>query len=222
MSAEGHEAPVCNTCHSAHGVAPTDQPWKAGVIEECGVCHERLYETYFDTYHGKVTRLGGEIAARCSDCHTPHLNLPATDPASTVHPSNRVETCAACHSAASAGFITYLPHADPRDRERFPLLYWTWLAMTSLLVGVFIFFGTHTVLWLIRTTADRIGGGAPTGHGSRAGGPAAVSSTTRATKAGPPTTAAERDDGSATGDGSPDDPDAGDATGGTDEPEPSR
>jgi hypothetical protein len=78
-----------------------------------------------------------------------------------VHPSNRVETCAACHSAASAGFITYLPHADPRDRERFPLLYWTWLAMTSLLVGVFVFFGAHTVLWLFRTTADRIGGGEP-------------------------------------------------------------
>lgn len=222
MSAEGHEAPVCNTCHSAHGVAPTDQPWKAGVIEECGVCHERLYETYFDTYHGKVTRLGGEIAARCSDCHTPHLNLPAADPASTVHPSNRVETCAACHSAASAGFITYLPHADPRDRERFPLLYWTWLAMTSLLVGVFVFFGAHTVLWLLRTTADRIGGGEPTGHGSRAGAPAVISSTSRARRAGPPTAAAEKDDGSATGDNSPDDPEAGDATGGNDEPEPTR
>jgi hypothetical protein len=158
---DGHEAPVCNTCHSAHGIAPPDQSWKAGVIEECGVCHERLYETYFETYHGKVTRLGGEIAARCSDCHTPHRNLAADDPASTVHATNRLETCAQCHGEATAGFISYLPHADHTDRERYPQLYWTWLAMTSLLVGVFVFFGAHTLLWLTRATLSRARGAGP-------------------------------------------------------------
>lgn len=155
----GHEAPVCNTCHSAHGVAPPDQTWKAGVIEECGICHERLYETYFDTYHGKVTRLGSGIAARCSDCHTAHLNLPADDPASTVNPVNRVETCSQCHEQASASFVAYIPHADDQDRERFPQLYWTWLAMTTLLAGVFVFFGVHTLLWLVRSSIDRVRGG---------------------------------------------------------------
>jgi hypothetical protein len=131
------------------------------VIEECGVCHERLYETYFETYHGKVTRLGGEIAARCSDCHTPHRNLVADDPASTVHATNRLETCAQCHGEATAGFISYLPHADHTDRERYPQLYWTWLAMTSLLVGVFVFFGAHTLLWLTRATLSRARGAGP-------------------------------------------------------------
>jgi nitrate/TMAO reductase-like tetraheme cytochrome c subunit len=182
----GHEAPVCNTCHSAHGVAPPDQTWKAGVIEECGVCHERLYETYFDTYHGKVTRLGSAIAARCSDCHTAHLNLPANDPASSVHPVNRVETCAQCHELASASFVGYYPHADDQDREQYPKLYWTWLAMTSLLAGVFVFFGAHTILWLVRSSIARVRGGsaalrppsgragsaAPTGLSGRAREPA--------------------------------------------------
>lgn len=161
----GHPAPVCNTCHSAHGVAPPDQTWKAGVIEECGECHERLYESYFDTYHGKVTRLGSALAARCSDCHTAHLNLPADDPASSVNPVNRVETCSACHGQATAGFISYLPHGDDKDRERYPQLYWTWLAMTTLLVSVFIFFGAHTLLWLTRSAIERARGG---GHGAAA------------------------------------------------------
>ncbi|HUF68001.1 MAG TPA: cytochrome c3 family protein [Longimicrobiales bacterium] len=167
---DGHEAPVCNTCHSAHGVAPPDEPWKAGVIEECGACHERVYETYFHTYHGKVTRLGSAIAARCSDCHTAHLNLPADDPSSSVNMVNRVETCAACHGEASANFVAYLPHGDHRDRERYPQLYWTWLAMTSLLVGVFLFFGAHTLLWLIRGTIEGVrGGGGGFAAGSKAG-----------------------------------------------------
>jgi hypothetical protein len=121
-------------------------------VEECGECHEHLYETYFDTYHGKVTRLGSALAAKCSDCHTPHANLPPDDSASSVHPVNRVETCAECHAEASARFVQYLPHGDHGDRERYPVLYWTWLLMTSLLIGVFTFFGIHTVLWLVRAS----------------------------------------------------------------------
>jgi len=168
--ANGHEGPVCNTCHSAHGVAPPDQSWKAGVVEECGVCHERLYETYFHTYHGKVTRLGSGLAARCSDCHTPHSNLPADDPQSTVNAANVVDTCRKCHEQANASFVQYLPHGDDADRERYPQLYWTWFLMTSLLAGVFLFFGVHTTLWLGRTMVDRARGTAPV-SGARAGEP---------------------------------------------------
>jgi hypothetical protein len=102
-----------------------------------------------------VTRLGGSLTAKCSDCHTPHGNLPADDPASSVHPSNLLETCARCHETASAGFVEYHAHGDHRDRENYPWLYWSWLLMTSLLVGVFIFFGMHSVLWLGRALTDR-------------------------------------------------------------------
>lgn len=146
-----HTAPVCNTCHSAHGVVPPDESWRTAVVDECGECHEALYETYFDTYHGKVTRLGSEITARCSDCHTPHDNLPPDDPASSVHPANLVETCGACHEESSARFVQYFAHGNHSNREAYPQMYWTWLLMTSLLVGVFAFFGLHTALWLYRS-----------------------------------------------------------------------
>jgi nitrate/TMAO reductase-like tetraheme cytochrome c subunit len=149
-----HEAPACNECHSAHGVAPTDEVWKSDVVEECGACHEHLYETYFDTYHGKVTRLGSSLAAKCSDCHTPHAMLPPDDSASSVHRVNLIETCGECHEEASPRFTMYHPHGDHSDRERFPEMYWPWLMMTSLLIGTFAFFGLHTFLWLIRSMIE--------------------------------------------------------------------
>lgn len=155
----GHEAPVCVDCHSAHGIVRADEPqWLLGAVEECGTCHEQLYSTYFETYHGKVTRLGFSLAAMCSDCHTAHNMRSASDPESTVFPANVVETCANCHARANANFARYQVHADPKDRRESGILFWTWLGMTSLLIGVMSFFGLHTGLWLLRLALDRARG----------------------------------------------------------------
>jgi hypothetical protein len=151
----GQGAPVCVDCHSSHEIVRADQPeWRLGVVEECGQCHERLLETYFETYHGKVSRLGF-LAAACSDCHTAHDMRSLTDPQSSVYPANLVVTCAGCHPAANANFVRYRPHGDPRDRAKYPVLFATWLFMTALLAGVFTFFGVHTTLWLTRLALDR-------------------------------------------------------------------
>lgn len=164
----GQQAPVCIECHGGHKIVSASDPdWFAGVVTECGSCHERLLETYFETYHGKATTLGSGIAAKCSDCHTPHAMRPAKDTLSSVHPANLVETCGACHTGASANFVMYKPHADPRDAERNPELHIVWLAMTTLLIGVFGFFGLHSVLWFFRLLAAR-------GEGHAGGGPHAA------------------------------------------------
>ncbi|OYV71653.1 MAG: hypothetical protein B7Z72_06455, partial [Gemmatimonadetes bacterium 21-71-4] len=150
-TATGHTAPVCIDCHPAHQlVSASDPVWFRGVVQECGGCHEEEYGTYFETYHGQVTELGFGLTAKCSDCHTAHAMLPATDPKSSVYPTNLVKTCARCHPRANANFVKYQPHGDPRNREKYPLLFWTWLFMTTLLVSVFVFFGIHTLLWLGR------------------------------------------------------------------------
>ena len=158
----GHHAPVCIDCHAGHRiVAANDSVWFRGVVSECGSCHERLYKTYFETYHGQVTELGFGLTAKCSDCHTAHAMLPPTDPRSSVNPANLVATCSRCHPGANARFVQYLPHGDPQDRARYPLLFWVWLFMTTLLVGVFSFFGLHTILWLLRLVLDRLRIGRP-------------------------------------------------------------
>lgn len=165
--AEGHPRPVCIDCHTAHAIVRADRPqWQLGVVQECGSCHERLYETYFETYHGKVTQLGFSLAAKCSDCHTPHNMRAASDPRSSVFPVNLVATCAQCHPDANQNFVRYYPHGDPKERTRFPRLYWPWLFMTTLLVGVMGFFGIHTGLWLVRSALEHRRGAGGTEHRS--------------------------------------------------------
>jgi nitrate/TMAO reductase-like tetraheme cytochrome c subunit len=152
----GQHAPVCLECHGGHKVVSASDPeWFSGVVTECGSCHERLLSTYFETYHGKATTLGSGIAAKCSDCHSAHAMRPPDDSLSSDHASKLVETCGACHAGANANFVMYRPHADVRDRARNPELNTVWVLMTSLLVGVFGFFGLHSVLWFLRLMAAR-------------------------------------------------------------------
>ena len=141
--------PHCNDCHSAHSVARTDLPqFRQVIVDQCGKCHVEITETYFDTYHGKATKLGNAIAARCHDCHGSHGILPRSDPASKLSKENIVSTCAQCHPGSHERFANYLTHATHTDKERYPELYWAYLAMTLLLVGTFGFFGLHLIAWL--------------------------------------------------------------------------
>ncbi|MBK8975339.1 MAG: hypothetical protein IPM29_05400 [Planctomycetes bacterium] len=152
----GPELPGCNDCHSSHSVVRTDLPdFKRSMIEQCGGCHEHIAETYFQTYHGKVSALGSEVAAKCADCHGSHGIRAPNDPLSSLNQSNIVDTCSKCHDGAHQSFTQFIAHATHDDPERYPALYWTFFAMTWLLVGVFGFFGMHVVAWLPRSVALR-------------------------------------------------------------------
>jgi cytochrome b subunit of formate dehydrogenase len=149
------QGPVCTDCHTAHGVeTPKNGHFKMMSDKRCGKCHEDRLTHYRDTYHGKAMALGkpnvaSEVAA-CYDCHGHHDVLPPSDPASRLSQANIVGTCQQCHPKANAGFANYKPHANPLDRKNYPALHWVFVFMTSLLVGVFAFFGLHTVAWLGR------------------------------------------------------------------------
>jgi len=149
-------APVCIDCHSAHEVIATETArWRLDVIKECGTCHESLIHSYRDTYHGQVTELGFTRVATCADCHSAHDIFGKADPRSTVAPARRLATCQKCHPGTSPNFAKYDPHADPRDKARNPLLFYTGKFMALLLVSVFGFFGLHTVLWIPRSFQAR-------------------------------------------------------------------
>lgn len=156
---EGKSGPVCITCHSSHEVRrPQSAGQRLKFPQNCGGCHEERYQTYRDSFHGQVTDLGFMTAAICSDCHTPHGNLAASDPRSTVNPKNLGATCGKCHSDVNAGFLTFDPHADPTDPQKNRAVYFIWLLMTILLVGVFGFFGLHDLLWLQRSAVALVRG----------------------------------------------------------------
>jgi hypothetical protein len=121
------------------------------VIGQCGGCHDNFITTYRQTFHGQVTELGYANVATCAACHGAHDVLPASNPASRVSAENRLSTCRNCHATANASFVQFDPHANRHDKVRSPLLYYAGLFMDVLLLGVFAFFGIHTVFWLVRS-----------------------------------------------------------------------
>lgn len=150
-------AAICTDCHTAHTITESDAPqWQLDVIEECGTCHEESFDTFRDTFHGQASDLGFTRAARCSDCHGSHDILQIEDPGSSVALDNRVEMCRQCHPDANRNFVGYLPHADHGDREDYPTLYYAARLMNGLIIGVFVFFGIHTLLWFSRSSLDQL------------------------------------------------------------------
>jgi len=150
-------APVCTDCHSAHEIQRHDSPkFQTAVIGQCGGCHADYLTTYRDTFHGQVTALGYSQVATCASCHGAHEILPASNPASTVSAENRVKTCQTCHANASAKFVSWDPHASREDKTRNPIYFYAAKFMEWLLIGVFAFFGLHTLFWFARLVIDKV------------------------------------------------------------------
>ncbi len=144
--------PTCEDCHFSHQIKEIQQDqFMAEVTHQCGSCHEDLSETYTETIHGKAYTLGYLKAARCSDCHGAHDVQKVDNPDSHVGFNRVVETCQRCHPDANRRFTGYLTHATHHDKQKYPVLYFTFWAMTALLIGVFAFFGLHTLLWMPRS-----------------------------------------------------------------------
>ena len=157
--AKASDGPVCSTCHEPHAIKrPDTAVVRDQVADRCGDCHVKVDKSFHDSFHGKASSLNNAMAAVCSDCHTPHRNLPASDPRSSVHPANLAKTCGACHQNVNASFLSFDPHANPTDPKRNLYVYLTWLGMTGLLLGVFGFFGLHDLLWLQRALVGKLRG----------------------------------------------------------------
>ena len=156
LRAGNPRAPVCSDCHTAHQISDVRLvAWKERTTATCGNCHKERLTTYLDTFHAQVSALGYIETAHCWDCHGEHDILPASDPKSPVATANLVVTCGKCHAGATKSFVRYQPHADPRNRQDFPAVYYTRLFMNVLLLSVLGFFALHTLLWFIRSLFDR-------------------------------------------------------------------
>ncbi len=152
----GRTLPSCKDCHSSHTISRTDKDdFRTRMTDQCGRCHEAEAETFFETFHGKVSRLGTLGAAKCYDCHGTHGILPPSDPASTLGRDNVVQTCGKCHGGSHRRFAGYLTHATHHDPEKYPWLFWAFWGMTTLLVGTLVFGVFHTAAWLLRLWLTR-------------------------------------------------------------------
>ena len=147
-------APMCTSCHRSHVSEPPSSPeFRLHADRMCGDCHEEQLAGYRDTFHGKAIALGRPDVAACYDCHGHHDIVKRDNPASRISDERRVDTCKQCHEKANPNFANYVVHANHADRARYPQLYYVFWGMTTLLIGTFVFFALHTLLWLYRSMA---------------------------------------------------------------------
>lgn len=167
LAAGNMDSAACLDCHNLHAIKEIEEPGhpasRAFHTEVCFKCHSdremmqrngvtnTAVDTYMESYHGKNYRLGyPEKVAGCADCHTSHAVLPHDDPASSLHQDKLVATCGQCHSNSSTQFVKFHSHGDMTDKEKYPILYYTYVGMTSLLVSTFAVFWLHSLLWMFR------------------------------------------------------------------------
>ena len=159
------KAAVCTDCHTTHDISKTSRdPFQLSISKRCGGCHEENFSTYRDTYHGQINTLGYGHTAKCFDCHDSHEIYGVDNPDSSIHLDNRLETCQECHNGksikkATEGFLTFSPHANTHDYERYPQVWIAAKFMHGLLLFVFGYFWAHSLLWWFRECRDRCGKG---------------------------------------------------------------
>lgn len=151
LAAGDPKAPVCVDCHTAHQIARPSGGFKLASDAMCGKCHTDRLRQYMESYHGRANDLGHQSVAACFDCHGTHAILPTSDPNSTLSAANRLSTCQKCHTNATTKFTSFQAHADFRDKQHYPLLFWAFWIMTGLIVGTFAVWALHTLLWMTRT-----------------------------------------------------------------------
>ncbi|ASM37865.1 MAG: rhodanese-like domain-containing protein [Campylobacter sputorum] len=157
------ELPNCSDCHSVHTTDAKGHKTTYKQLSDfkCGSCHEKEQMHYHETFHGKAMLLNSPTkaptVAACFDCHGTHNIFKVDDPKSTLFKGqNRIDTCKECHAGSNINFSEFIAHADHKDKDNYPILYYSYVFMTGLVIAVFGFFGLHTLLWSVRLIMARI------------------------------------------------------------------
>ncbi len=170
VAAGNMDSAACHDCHNLHAidkVAADDHKGREFHTRVCMKCHSDkklmarnnvtnvAVKSYMESYHGKNYRLGfPDKVAGCADCHTAHSVLPKSDPLSSVNPANMMKQCTPCHPKATPAFAKFYAHGEMTDREKYPILYYTFVVMTTLLLSTFTVFWIHSLLWMFRGFVD--------------------------------------------------------------------
>ena len=134
------EGPVCVDCHSSHQVRdPSTYDARHAGAQNCGGCHEEYLNTFQFSFHGQALHLGLSEGATCADCHTPHKNLAADNPALLQGYAQTLDDIYADYQRVARRFaivighpaiIRRLTHLGMRSR---PLMEWALKVMANLL-----------------------------------------------------------------------------------------
>jgi hypothetical protein len=153
----------CNNCHVEYGVV---QAYKhithrlrhktsrspQEIVALCGGCHHdtksmeslkvsdtalNALETYNQSIHGKLARLGSKEAADCVSCHTTnalHDIYKKDNINSTVYKGNLNKTCGQCHKHSNDLFVEIAVHPGVKSREN-PFIRFASIALRFAIYG---------------------------------------------------------------------------------------
>jgi cytochrome b subunit of formate dehydrogenase len=186
--------PTCLTCHgSIHAIAKKLEPYapkatarvavpadRRAMEKVCESCHgneaftkaaglnPEVRQTYHDSIHGRLVRVGNPFAPTCVSCHaaTPsaggtHGIAHKTDPASAVFAANRQNTCARCHEGATQNFSRLIAH-KPIQEIGGVVPHVIHVAFSWLTTMTLLFFAFHVLLDFVYELRQRL---ASRGHG---------------------------------------------------------
>ena len=157
------DSPTCTDCHGEHSILSKSDPLSPVAAQNvsqkvCAPCHSSLAfsekygfrteqtRSYQDSYHGLALRGGDAQVANCASCHGVHNIKPSSDPTSSIHKSNLVETCGSCHPNANERFSTGRIHVVEDDAEGQPVLFWIATIYILLIIVVIGGMLLHNIL----------------------------------------------------------------------------
>jgi len=121
----GAKAASCLDCHARNHdmttMLPASDPAspvnRANIAATCGRCHgdqsvmqgsgisNQVFLSYRESVHAKAMARGNTSAAVCTDCHSAHEILPASNAQSSIAKVNIPNTCGKCHNAEANEFM---------------------------------------------------------------------------------------------------------------------
>lgn len=170
------DVPACSDCHGVHAEPlALGEPFRVAEPGLCAGCHADpelmarydlaadVYNSYTTSWHGVDVEVFQarwpnlwHTSAVCSDCHGEHDILPASHPASHVHPNNLLATCQQCHPAAGPNWTSAWIGHYQNSLEQSPFVYYTQVFYNSFAYGILWLSAIYVLLQIIRLTVARI------------------------------------------------------------------
>ena len=121
--------------HITHRLRKKTSRSSQEIVTLCATCHQdkelmkslnvsekvlEAVDTYYQSIHGKLVRLGSHKAANCISCHASnalHDIYKKDNPEATIYKDNISKTCHQCHKKTNSWFVKIAVHPNPEHDE---------------------------------------------------------------------------------------------------------
>ncbi len=138
--------------HMTHRLRKKTSRSSQEIVQLCATCHQDIelmkmlnvsdkaleaVDTYYQSIHGKLVRLGSQKAADCISCHASnalHDIYKKDDPKATIYKNNISKTCHQCHEKTNSWFIQIAVHPSTKHEEN-PIIHVMSIFLRFVLYG---------------------------------------------------------------------------------------